>query len=166
MKNIKTKTNLIWHWNPSSFVRSTINNSYKAIWSDSRKRTQGLWQKGCWTLVQLTWWLSFSLGWCLLAFGDLLCLLSRWLWRVRVLRIKTCSSSELSQSNARMASNVWGDFWPLDDERSHASEATDARYSSVHHERSQNPSQNGLLFKDCLSNAIERVFVRFWQENC
>ena len=122
--------------------------------------------KGCWTLVQLTWWLSFSLGWCLLAFGDLLCLLSRWLWRVRVLRIKTCSSSELSQSNARMASNVWGDFWPLDDERSHASEATDARYSSVHHERSQNPSQNGLLFKDCLSNAIERVFVRFWQENC
>ena len=82
MKNTKTKTNLIWHWKPSSFVRSTINNSYKAIWSDSRKRTQGLWQKGCWTLVQLTWWLSFSLGWCLLAFGDLLCLLSRWLWRV------------------------------------------------------------------------------------
>ena len=46
----------------------------------------------------------------------------------QVLRIKACSSSELSQSNARMASNVWGDFWPLDDEYSHASEATDARY--------------------------------------
>ena len=121
-QNIKTKTNLLWHWNWSSFVRSTINNSYKAIWSDARIRTQGLCHMARKSPKTLTWRVSFSLGWCLLAFGDLLCLLSRWLWRVRVLRIKACSSSELSQSNAPMASNVWGDFWPLDrDERSHAS---------------------------------------------
>ena len=82
------------------------------------------------------------------------------------LRIKACSSSELSQSNARMASDVCY-FWPLEStmraERGHANSITKMVVTSVSlYEMHQQSFKNSQVWRELFSTVWNTLWAPYF----